>query len=353
MVRAGRGGDGCVSFRREKYIPRGGPDGGDGGKGGDVYIQATSRLSTLYDFHSMPLLEAEPGGHGKGANRHGKNGRDLYIEVPCGTIVRDAIRGNILKDLKVDGETVLIAHGGRGGFGNKHFATSVNRAPRRATGGKPGEERLLLLELKLIADVGIVGLPNSGKSTLLSRVSNARPRVAPYPFTTLQPNLGVIELSSDERFVMADIPGLIEGAHRGAGLGDEFLRHIERTRLLLHLVDMAPLEGEPRPLEAYRALRKELKLYSPGLSRKPFLVVATKMDLPSAASNLAEFRPKVRKAVYPISAVTGEGLRRLLSALWKTLSDLGAKGDCPRTADLQASSNKCPLFKSSSILRLP
>ena len=321
-VRSGAGGDGCVSFRREKYVPRGGPDGGDGGRGGSVYLKAVSKLSTLYDFHAKPLLVAESGGRGGAKNCHGRSGEDLVILIPCGTIVRDARRGHILKDFKEESEAVCVARGGRGGYGNKHFASSLNRAPRKVTSGEPSEERTLLLELKLIGDVGIVGLPNAGKSTLLSRVSSAHPKVASYPFTTLEPQLGVVEVPPNERFVMAEIPGLIEGAHRGVGLGDEFLRHVERTRLLLILLDMSPGGVSPEPDAAYAVLTRELALYSKALPKKAHLVVPTKMDLLGTKERLAQLRKKIRRKMYPISALTGEGLEELISAIRKALKRL-------------------------------
>ena len=240
FVKGGAGGNGCVSFRREKYISHGGPDGGNGGKGGDVIFNVSDKIDTLLDLTSRVKNIAESGAHGKGSTKRGKDGKDLSIELPSGTIVKDKESGRVLKDMSTAGESIIIARGGRGGRGNKHFATSINQVPRQAEKGKPGEERWLILELKLIADVGIIGMPNAGKSTLLSRISAARPKIAEYPFTTLQPQLGIVEVEDCRRFVAADIPGLIEGAHRGIGLGDEFLRHIERTKLLLHLLDVSP-----------------------------------------------------------------------------------------------------------------
>jgi len=320
-VKAGDGGRGCVSFRREKYVPRGGPDGGDGGKGGDIIIKATSSLHTLLDLSSKRDYIAENGAHGKGKKRHGKSGKPLVIKVPTGTQIYDLESGVLLKDLKRDGESVVVAKGGHGGKGNARFATPTNRAPDYAEEGEQGEERVLRLELKLIADVGIVGLPNAGKSTLLAKVSSARPKIASYPFTTVYPYLGVVDAGDYRRFVMADIPGLIEGAHKGAGLGDHFLRHIERTRVILHLVDIKPYTNQ-KPIEAYRAVRRELRLYSPALARKPEIIAANKMDIAGADEAFEEFRKAVGKEVYPISAVTGEGIPRLINAILRKLDEL-------------------------------
>src|SRR5574337_605165 len=278
FVKGGNGGNGCVSFRREKYIPHGGPDGGNGGKGGDVIFHVSDKIDTLLDITSRVKHIAESGAHGKGSTKRGKDGKDLSIDLPRGTVVKDKESGRILKDMSTVGESVVIAHGGRGGRGNKHFATSTNQVPRRAEKGRPGEERWLALELKLLADVGLIGMPNAGKSTLLSRVSDARPKIADYPFTTLQPQLGIVELENYKKFVVADIPGLIEGAHSGIGLGDEFLRHIERTKLLVHLLDMSPLAVK-KPSEAYNIVRNELKQYNLKLVEKTEIVIANKMDL--------------------------------------------------------------------------
>jgi len=318
-VKGGDGGDGCVSFRREKYVPRGGPDGGDGGKGGDVVVMASRNLNTLLDLSRRRKYVAQNGQRGRGSNMTGKSGRDLTIKVPMGTTLFDLDTGMLIKDLCEDGESVVVAKGGHGGKGNARFATPTNRAPRTVEEGQPGEERNLRLELKLMADVGIVGLPNAGKSTLLSKLSAARPKIARYPFTTLEPYLGIVRAGDYDRFVMADIPGLIEGAHQGVGLGDEFLRHIERTRVILHLVDVVPFTGQT-PVEAYRTVRKELRAYSPALARKPEIVVANKMDLTGSEERLAELRRKIRKKVWPISAATGQGLRELVGAVFKLLS---------------------------------
>ncbi len=320
-VKAGDGGDGCVSFRREKYVPLGGPNGGDGGKGGDVYLVANPHLNTLVRFKRRVHFKAPRGGHGRGKGQKGRQGDDLFIEVPPGTVVRDAETGELFADLMGEGQRALVAQGGRGGRGNAAFATSTNQAPRIAERGEPGQERWLYLELKLIADVGIVGAPNAGKSTLLSVVSAARPKIAAYPFTTLEPSLGVVALGDYRSFVMADIPGLIEGAHAGAGLGHEFLRHIERTRIIIHLLDGASAD----PLADYESINEELALFDPELVRKPQLVVLNKMDLPQAQS----LWPSVEKAMKEqgqratsISAVTGEGVKEMLHSVAEMLASL-------------------------------
>ena len=319
-VKAGDGGNGCVSFRREKFVPFGGPDGGDGGKGGDVYLIADPHINTLIHFKKRAHFKAQSGQHGRGKKQAGKNGQDLYIPVPLGTVVRDANTGEFIADLVEPGQKVLVAKGGKGGRGNAAFATPVNQAPRFAERGEPGQERWLYLELKLIADVGIVGVPNAGKSTLLAAVTAARPKIAPYPFTTLEPNLGVVTVG-DYDFVLADIPGLIEGAHRGAGLGHKFLRHIERTRLIIHLLDGL----SPNPLRDFEAINRELALFSERLAAKPQIVAFNKMDIPE----VREKWPKVRDAlveagygVYPISAATGEGVWELMRAVAALLQEM-------------------------------
>ena len=323
-VQAGDGGNGCVAFRREKFVPLGGPSGGNGGKGGDVILVASPHLNTLISFKKRSHFKAGRGEHGRGKNQYGKRGEDCLISVPPGTVVYDADTGEVLADLTEPGQRVVVARGGRGGRGNAAFATSTNQAPRLAEKGEPGEKRWLRLELKLIADVGLVGQPNAGKSTLLRRLSAARPKVAAYPFTTLQPVLGIVELSDYRRFVMADIPGLIEGAHQGAGLGHRFLRHIERTRLLVHLVDVVPSSGQFRPGEAYRVVRDELRRYSSALAAKPELVVANKADLPGAAEGVRELEEVCGGQVLVISAVTGQGLTELLAAVVRALDELDA-----------------------------
>ena len=317
MVIAGNGGDGCVSFRREKFIPRGGPDGGDGGDGGSVYCVADPSCNVLMHLAGKHHWRAGRGGHGMGKKRHGKKGKDIFIPLPPGTIIRDAERQVVLKDLLKPGERICVARGGRGGLGNVHFATSTHQAPRECTPGEPGQVRRLHLELKLIADVGLVGQPNAGKSTLLRRLSAARPKVAAYPFTTLQPVLGIVELPGYRRFVMADIPGLIEGAHRGAGLGDAFLRHIERTRLLVHMVDIHP--PAEQAVRRFRAVNEELRKYSPNLASKPQIVAANKMDLTENRRAFRAFAEGVGVEVVGISAATGEGLAGLTERIWRAL----------------------------------
>jgi len=318
-VRGGRGGNGCLSFRREKFVPHGGPDGGNGGDGGDVFIQAGDQVDTLLDLAGRHHWIAGSGGHGQGKNKHGRRGHDVVITVPAGTLIYDRDSGILLKDLTEPGQRVCVARGGRGGRGNAAFASPTHQTPRECEPGSPGQERWLRLELKLIADVGIIGLPNAGKSTLLSRLSRARPKIADYPFTTRSPNLGIVELPGFRRFVMADIPGLIEGAHRGAGLGDAFLRHIERTRVLLHLIDVCPPPGQPSPVEAYRIVRNELARYSQALAGKPELIVANKMDLTTAAESLERLRARLPGPVLAISAVTGTGLQPMVEQLWQLL----------------------------------
>lgn len=316
-VKAGKGGPGCVSFRREKFVPKGGPDGGDGGKGGDVVLVADESVATLLDFAGRHHWIAPNGRPGSGQNRSGRSGEDLIIKVPAGTLIYDRDTDRLLKDMNEPGMTVIIARGGRGGQGNAKFATSRRQAPRYAQPGEESEERWLRLELKLIADVGLVGLPNAGKSTLLSRLSSARPKIADYPFTTLEPQLGIVEVSGYRRFVMADIPGLIEGAHLGHGLGDDFLRHIERTRVIVHLIDVHPLPGSPSPIEAYRMIRNELRAYSEELAAKPELIVANKTDLADNLEAVDELRAELSGLeVRAISGVTGSGLPGFGERLW-------------------------------------
>ncbi|MCX7993872.1 MAG: GTPase ObgE [Fimbriimonadales bacterium] len=324
-LEAGRGGDGCVSFRREKYVPRGGPDGGDGGDGGSVILIVDPKLSTLLDFHYQRRYKAERGGHGSGSNRKGRNGKSITLRVPLGTLVYDAETGDLLADMARPGQKFIAARGGKGGRGNAHFTTPTRQAPRFAEKGLPGEKRTLRLELKLLADVGIVGMPNAGKSTLISRISAAKPKIADYPFTTLVPHLGVVRYQ-EQSFVVADIPGLIEGAHAGVGLGHQFLRHVERARLLLYLLDASPFATEP-PLEAFELLRHELELYKPDLAHKPALVALNKVDtlVPEERASVDEARAALEAQgyeVFAISAYTGEGLEPLLARLAQRIAEL-------------------------------
>lgn len=317
-IKAGNGGAGCVSFLREKFVPKGGPNGGDGGKGGDVIFEADENYNTLSHLSHSPHYRAESGKAGQGKQCSGKKGLDLLLRVPPGTIIRDEERGVVLKDLDRPGERIVICRGGRGGKGNQHFATPTRQAPRRAEPGQLGEERRLRLELKMIADVGIIGLPNAGKSTLLARLSAARPKIAGYPFTTLVPSLGILQTSDLSTLVLADLPGIIEGAHEGKGLGDQFLRHIERTRILLHLVDVSREALQP-PVEAYRVVRKELESYSPTLAGRREVVVANKTDLPRLRTRVSALREACGKDVVEISAVSGKGLKELVGALFASL----------------------------------
>jgi GTP-binding protein len=323
-VAAGDGGNGCLSFRREKFVPRGGPDGGDGGAGGSVYVVATRRKNTLIDFRFHPEFEARRGRHGQGANRTGQDGDDLEIEVPIGTLVYEKAEDDthLVADLAEEGQRVLIAKGGRGGLGNARFATSTNRAPRKTQPGEAGEEKWLRLELKLLADAGLVGFPNVGKSTFISRVSAARPKIADYPFTTLTPNLGVVSMSGDRSFVIADVPGLIEGAHAGQGLGHQFLRHIERTKVLIHLVDVSSGSGRD-PVQDFDTITEELRLFDPKLAAKPQIVAANKIDALDEPERLAALERRIKGAKLPlfrVSGVTGEGIPELLEAAWREIA---------------------------------
>src|ERR1043165_2573374 len=320
-VAAGNGGNGCLSFRREKFVPRGGPDGGDGGNGGSVYIVATPTKNTLVDFRFHPEFQAKRGSHGQGANKTGQTGTDLEIAVPIGTLVfvKDHASGELtqLADLMEEGRRVLVAKGGRGGRGNARFVSSTNRAPRRTEPGEEGEERFIRLQLKLIADAGLVGFPNAGKSTLISRISAARPKIADYPFTTLSPNLGVVRLSDERSFVVADVPGLIEGAHEGHGLGHQFLRHLERTRLLVHLVDVSEATGR-EPVHDFEVVMEELASFSEDLVKKPMIVVAAKMDAAEDPARVASLRDLAARRGLPyleISSVTGQGIEALKHAM--------------------------------------
>jgi GTP-binding protein len=317
-VKAGDGGHGCVSFRRERFIPKGGPDGGDGGNGGSVYFQAVENLDTLLDFSGKHHWQASNGQPGSGNNKHGADGEDLIIKVPPGTLIYDTDLDLLLKDMNEAGLKVRVCLGGKGGKGNKAFATSTNQTPRYAEPGKKGQERNVQLELKLIADVGLVGMPNAGKSTLISRCSAARPKIADYPFTTVEPVLGIVELSDFRRFVMADIPGLIQGASEGAGLGHDFLKHIERTIIILHILDIMPTDGSD-PEQNYKTIRRELEQHSRALAQKQEILVANKIDLDPEGKIVADLRKKLRKKIHPISAVTGSGVKELTEFLWQTI----------------------------------
>ena len=320
-VKAGDGGHGCLSFRREKYIPKGGPDGGDGGKGGDVYFQAVENLDTLLDFAGKHHWQAKNGQPGSGANKHGADGDDLIIKLPPGTLIYDTDLDLLLKDLNEIGAKARVCLGGRGGRGNKAFASATNQTPRHSETGKKGRERNIRLELKLIADVGLVGLPNAGKSTLVSRCSAARPKIADYPFTTLEPVLGIVELSDFRRFLMADIPGLIEGAHAGAGLGHEFLKHIERTTIIVHILDIMPTDGSD-PVENYFGIRGELEKHSKALAEKQEIIVANKIDLDPQGKALKDLGSRLKQTLHPISAVTGEGIKDLSELLWQKIKGI-------------------------------
>jgi GTPase len=324
-VQAGNGGDGCVSFRHEKRVPRGGPDGGDGGRGGSIILLAEEGVDSLDFLAHRKHWKAESGERGSGAGCHGRGAEDLVLRVPPGTVVIDADGGFVIKDLAAPGEQVTVARGGKGGKGNLRFKTSTNRAPRESTPGEQGEAHHLLLELKVIADVGLLGKPNAGKSTLLSRMSRARPEIAAYPFTTKHPNLGRVKIDLDRSFVMADIPGLIEGAHAGAGLGHEFLRHIERSGILVHLVEPLPADGSD-PVANYHAIRRELEQYDARLGRRPEILAMTKCELPGAAEAQARLAADLGRNVLCISAVTGQGLDELLRQIARTL-------DAPRAAE--------------------
>ncbi|HKS41620.1 MAG TPA: GTPase ObgE [Blastocatellia bacterium] len=328
VVKGGDGGNGVTAFRREKFVPRGGPSGGDGGRGGSVFMESTTQLNTLLQFRFNPEYRAGRGRHGEGSNRHGRDGEDVTVLIPVGTIVSDAETGELIHDFSLAGERINIAPGGRGGRGNARFATSTNRAPRYHQDGEPGIVRTLQLELKLIADIGLVGFPNVGKSTLISRISAARPKIADYPFTTLEPNLGVVTYGDGDTYVVADIPGLIEGAHEGTGLGLEFLRHIERTKLLLHVVDVSSTERDP--VEDFLTISNELKLYKSDLLDKPQVVAASKMDAaddPERIERLRHFAQQQGLEMFEISAVTGQGIKQLINALGKKIEQLRLKSE--------------------------
>ncbi|MDH3256007.1 MAG: GTPase ObgE [Nitrospinota bacterium] len=320
-VQAGNGGDGCCSFRREKFIPKGGPDGGDGGKGGDVVFRAVGNLSTLLDLRYQQLYRAEHGKAGSGQLKTGKSGKDCVIQVPVGTVVRDHETRNVLADLTEDSQEFVIARGGRGGLGNEHYKSSTNRAPRRADPGEPGKHRVLFVELKLLADVAIIGFPNAGKSTLISKISNARPKIADYPFSTLVPNLGLVQVGDYQSFIAADIPGLIQDAHLGKGLGTRFLKHTERTRLLVHLLDFS-IASDRNPISDYETIQNELKQFSEDLYDKPQILVANKIDHPEAETKFAEFKERleaINPDLFVCSSVTGKGLKELVYKIYELL----------------------------------
>jgi GTPase len=327
-VEAGHGGRGCLAFRREKRVPRGGPSGGDGGHGGSIYIVASEHTNTLIHYRFHPLFAAQRGGHGEGSNCTGQSGEDLELPVPIGTLVYEKSSDpseppQLLDDLAAVGQRVLVARGGRGGLGNARFASSTNRAPRKVQPGESGEEKDLRLELKLLADVGLVGFPNAGKSTMISRISAARPKIADYPFTTLTPNLGVVSMSGDRSFVVADVPGLIEGAHRGLGLGHQFLRHLERTKVLIHIVDISGASGR-NPVEDLEIVRRELDMFRPELASKPQIVAANKIDAMGdghLADDVALRARELNLECFRVSAVTGEGVQKLLEAAWHQLAE--------------------------------
>ena len=320
-VIAGNGGDGCTSFRREKYIPNGGPNGGNGGKGASIIFKVDEGLKTLLDLKYQKEIKGKKGENGKGSNMNGKNATDVIIKVPLGTVVKDTDTNLIIADLTKKNDEVVVAQGGRGGRGNTAFKTHSNTAPNFSENGEPGEEKTLKIELKLLADVGLVGLPSVGKSTLLSKISAAKPKIASYHFTTLVPNLGVVKTKDNRSFVVADLPGLIEGAATGAGLGDKFLRHIERTKLIVHIVDMSGIEGRD-PYEDYLTIRNELKEYSDKLSKKEEIIVANKMDMPDSIENLKKFKKKVNKEVLEISGLTGQGIEDLLITIANKLEEI-------------------------------
>ena len=333
-VKAGNGGDGVTAFRREKFVPRGGPSGGDGGVGGDVWLEAGEGLNTLLHLRYNPEHKAERGHHGEGSNRSGKDGESITVRVPVGTQVFDAEKNELLVDFTEPGQRFLVAKGGKGGWGNAHFATPTRRAPKFHYTGRPGEEKELQLELKLIADVGLVGFPNAGKSTLISVISAAKPKIADYPFTTLEPNLGVVDIGDYKTFVVADIPGLIEGASGGAGLGDRFLRHVERTKLFLHLVDVSSSSGRD-PVEDYEIINRELANYNAELADRPQIIVATKIDAlddPTRRDRLRERAEKDRKSFLEISSVTNLGIKELVQTVSRRLEN--SEVNSPRQADL-------------------
>jgi GTP-binding protein len=356
-IKAGDGGNGCMAFRREKFVPRGGPSGGDGGHGGDIVLESSQRHNTLVHFRFNPEHKGDRGRHGEGSNCSGRDGEIKVLKVPVGTIVYDNLTGEIVHDFSRPDERVVVAHGGRGGRGNQHFATSTHQAPREHELGRPGEERVLRLELKLLADVGLVGYPNVGKSTLISRISAARPKIADYPFTTLQPNLGVVSIGDpphEDSFVVADIPGLIEGAHEGTGLGIQFLRHIERTRVLAHLIDVSDASGRPDPVKDFKVIMGELASFGAGLDKKPMVVVGAKMDVvnPVKLALLRKHCKKLKLELYEISAVTGEGVQKLKYALGKRVAEIRAGAYAERKPRKKAMARR-KAVKSAPARRTP
>ena len=337
-VKAGDGGNGCMAFRREKFVPRGGPSGGDGGRGGDVVMESTQRHNTLLYFRYNPEHKAERGEHGMGSNCTGREGKDVVLKVPVGTELYDAETGELIHDFSRPDDRIVVAKGGRGGRGNQHFATPTHQAPREHELGRPGEERAYRLELKVLADVGLVGYPNVGKSTLISRISAAKPKIADYPFTTLEPNLGVVSIGEaphEESYIVADIPGLIEGAHLGAGLGVQFLRHIERTRLLVHLVDISDASGRPDPVEDFKVIMSELRSFGHGLDEKPMIVVASKADVanPEKLKKLRAMAKRRKLPFYEISAVTGLGIDKLKYAIGDRVRELRKEAEAQPTIE--------------------
>jgi len=358
-IKGGDGGNGCMAFRREKFVPRGGPSGGDGGRGGDIILESSERHNTLVHFRFNPEYKGERGRHGEGSNCTGRDGESVVLKVPVGTIVYDKETGERVHDFSQPDERVVVAHGGRGGRGNQHFATSTHQAPREHEQGFPGEEKVLRLELKLLADVGLVGYPNVGKSTLVSRISAAKPKIADYPFTTLQPNLGVVsigEMPHEDSYVVADIPGLIEGAHTGTGLGIQFLRHIERTRVLAHLIDVSDASGRPDPVADFKVIMEELKSFGAGLEKKPMIVVASKMDVanPEKVAKLRKHAKKLKLDLYEISAVTGQGVSELKYALGKRVKEIraGAQAQEHRPARKKAVSSRKAKKKAEGVKRV-
>ena len=358
-IKGGDGGNGCMAFRREKFVPRGGPSGGDGGRGGDIILESSERHNTLVHFRFNPEYKGERGRHGEGSNCTGRDGESVVLKVPVGTIVYDKETGERVHDFSQPDERVVVAHGGRGGRGNQHFATSTHQAPREHEQGFPGEEKVLRLELKLLADVGLVGYPNVGKSTLVSRISAAKPKIADYPFTTLQPNLGVVsigEMPHEDSYVVADIPGLIEGAHTGTGLGIQFLRHIERTRVLAHLIDVSDASGRPDPVADFKVIMEELKSFGAGLEKKPMIIVASKMDVanPEKVAKLRKHAKKLKLDLYEISAVTGQGVSELKYALGKRVKEIraGAQAQEHRPARKKAVSSRKAKKKAEGVKRI-